>query len=92
MIMANRRTLEERIQEKDLHIQQLLGKAKRYQAQIRQLERMKKEEERKARTHKLIKLGGAVISVLDRDYVDADDFNNCSLILLFRLYNLAKKN
>ena len=73
MIMASKRTLDERIQEKDSMMQQLLDRAKQYEAQIKQLEKRKKEEERKARTHRLIVIGGVVASVLDRDFVDGDD-------------------
>ena len=71
--MAGKRTLDERIQEKDNLMQQLLTKAKQYEAQIRQLEKRKKEEERKARTHRLITIGGVVSSVLNRDFVEGDD-------------------
>ena len=73
MIMASKRTLDERIQEKDSMMQQLLDRAKQYEAQIKQLEKRKKEEERKARTHRLIVIGGVVASVLGRDFVDGDD-------------------
>ncbi len=73
IIMAGKRTLDERIQEKDNLMQQLLTKAKQYEAQIRQLEKRKKEEERKARTHRLIIIGGVVSSVLNRDFVEGDD-------------------
>ena len=71
--MASKRTLDERIQEKDIMMQQLLDRAKQYEAQIKQLEKRKKEEERKARTHRLIVIGGVVASVLGRDFVDGDD-------------------
>ena len=71
--MASKRTIDERIQEKDNMMQQLLTKAKQYEAQIRQLEKRKKEEERKARTHRLITIGGAVSAVLGRDFVEGDD-------------------
>ena len=71
--MAIKRTIDERIQEKDNMMQQLLTKAKQYEAQIRQLEKRKKEEERKARIHRLITIGGAVSAVLGRDFVEGDD-------------------
>ena len=70
--MASKRTIDERIQEKDNMMQQLLTKAKQYEVQIRQLEKRKKEEERKARTHRLITIGGVVSSVLGRDFVEGD--------------------
>ena len=73
IIMAGKRTLDERIQEKDNLMQQLLTKAKQYEAQIKQLEKRKKEEERRARTHRLITMGGVVSSVLNRDFVEGDD-------------------
>ena len=71
--MAGKRTLDERIQEKDNLMQQLLTKAKQYEAQIKQLEKRKKEEERRARTRRLITIGGVVSSVLGRDFVEGDD-------------------
>ena len=73
IIMASKRTLDERIQEKDNLMQQLLTKAKQYEAQIKQLEKRKKEEERRARTHRLITMGGVVSSVLNRDFIEGDD-------------------
>lgn len=71
--MASRRSLDERIHDKDVLMQQALSKVKEYEAQIRQLEKRKKEEERKARTHKLITMGGVVSSVLGRDFAEGDD-------------------
>ena len=71
--MAGRRSLDERIHDKDVLMQQALSKVKEYEAQIRQLEKRKKEEERKARTHRLITIGGVVSSVLGRDFVEGDD-------------------
>ena len=71
--MAGKRTLDERIQEKDNLMQQALSKVKEYEAQIKQLEKRKKEEERRARTHRLITIGGVVSSVLGRDFVEGDD-------------------
>ena len=73
MIMASKRTLEERIVIKDDEIQKLLDKANELKAQKRQLEQKKKMEERKARTHRLIVIGGAVASVLGRELVDGDE-------------------
>ena len=71
--MAGRRSLDERIHDKDVLMQQALSKVKEYEAQIRQLEKRKKEEERKARTHRLITIGGVVSFVLGRDFVEGDD-------------------
>ena len=58
------KTYEERIQEKDLRIENLAQELKRYEAQKKRLEKRKKEEERKIRTHRLIEIGAAVESVL----------------------------
>ena len=60
------KTYEERIQEKDLRFEKLAQELKRYEAQKKQLEKRKKEEERKIRTHRLIEIGAAVESVLGR--------------------------
>lgn len=57
------KTYEERIQEKDLRIEKLAQELKRYEEQ---LEKRRKEEERKIRTHRLIEIGAAVESVLGR--------------------------
>lgn len=73
IIMANKRSLDERIHDKDVLMQQALSKVKEYEAQIKQLEKRKKEEERRARTHRLITIGGVVGSVLGRDFVEGDD-------------------
>lgn len=60
------KTYEERIQEKDFRIEKLAQELKRYEAQKKQLEKRRKEEERKIRTHRLIEIGAAVESVLGR--------------------------
>ena len=60
------KTYEERIQEKDLRIEKLAQELKRYEAQKKHLEKRRKEEERKIRTHRLIEIGAAVESVLGR--------------------------
>ena len=60
------KTYEERIQEKDLRIEKLAQELKRYEAQKKQLEKRRNEEERKKRTHRLIEIGAAVESVLGR--------------------------
>lgn len=48
--MASKRSLEERIREKDKRMQKALEKAKQYEAQKRQLEQRQKEADRKAKT------------------------------------------
>ncbi len=69
----SKKTIDERIDIKDDEIQKLLERANQLKAQKRQLEQRKKAEERKARTHSLIVIGGVVASVLNRDFVDGDD-------------------
>lgn len=59
------RSLEERIQEKNLRAQKLIEQAKKTEAQVKQLEKCQQAEERKKRTHRLIQIGAAVESVLD---------------------------
>ena len=59
------RSLEERIQEKNLRAQKLIEQAKKAEAQVKQLEKRQQAEERKKRTHRLIQIGTAVESVLD---------------------------
>ena len=71
--MASKRSYEERIREKDERMQQLLLKAKQYEAQKKQLEKQQKEADRKARTHRLITIGGVVESVLGRTFTEGDD-------------------
>ena len=69
----SKKSIEERIDIKDDEIQKLLERASQLKAQKRQLEQRKKAEERKARTHRLITIGGVVSSVLNRDFVEGDD-------------------
>jgi len=45
------RSLEERIQEKNLRAQKLIEQAKKAEAQVKQLEKRQQAEERKKRTH-----------------------------------------
>ena len=70
--MSNKRSLDERIEEKLNKEQEYLQKAKQYSAQAKKLEQQKKAEERKIRTHRLIEIGGAVESVLGRPFADGD--------------------
>lgn len=67
-----RRTLDERIQSCTTKEEEMLEKLKQFQAQRKQLEKRKKEEERKIRTHRLIQIGGAVESVLGRPVTEED--------------------
>lgn len=79
--MASKKTLEERINEKNEQLQKALVTAKQYEAQVKQLERRRKEEERKKRTRRLIEIGGSVESVLGRAFEDGD---------IIRLMNFLK--
>lgn len=63
--MAEQRTIDERISE-------LKEKQKQLKAQEKKLRAQKSAEQRKIRTKHLIELGGAVLSVLDREYQDGD--------------------
>ncbi|WP_066630483.1 hypothetical protein [Clostridium magnum] len=57
------KTLEERIQEKNLRAQKLIEEAKKVEAQRKQLEKRQQAEERKKRTHRLIQIGAAQDSI-----------------------------
>lgn len=70
--MSSKRTYEERIREKDDRMQKAKEKAKQYEAQKKQLEKMQKAADRKARTKRLIEIGGAVESVLGRSFREDD--------------------
>ena len=60
------RSLEERALEKQKQLDKLLEKVKHYEAQIKQLDDRKKDEDRRRRTHRLIEIGATVESVLGR--------------------------
>ena len=80
--MSSKKSLEERISNKDDEIQKCIDKANELRAQKKQLEQRKKAEDQKARTHRLIVIGGVVGSVLGRELVDGDDI---------RLMNFLKR-
>ena len=61
--MANK-SLEEKIKNLELKEQQLQEQVKQAAAQRKQLLARQKEQERKARTHRIAKIGGAVESAL----------------------------
>ncbi|MBQ5934345.1 MAG: relaxasome subunit MobC [Lachnospiraceae bacterium] len=69
----SKKSFDERIGAKDSEIQKYLDKAKQMQAQKQQLERQKKEADRKARTKRLIEIGASVESVLGREFTDGDN-------------------
>ena len=58
------KSYEERMLQLEKREQESLEKAKQYAAQKRELEKRKKAEESKKRTHRLCQIGGAVESVL----------------------------
>ena len=58
------KSYEERLLQLEKPEQESLEKAKQYAAQKRELEKRKKAEESKKRTHRLCQIGGAVESVL----------------------------
>ena len=65
MFMArSTKSYEERLLQLEKREQESLEKAKQYAAQKRELEKRKKAEESKKRTHRLCQIGGAVESVL----------------------------
>ncbi len=57
-------SLDERVTDKKRQLDELLKKAKQYEAQLKRLESQKKEEDRKARAHRLIEVGASVESVI----------------------------
>ena len=77
----SKKSIEERINDKDAEMQKYLEKAKQIEEQKRILEKQKKEADRKARTKRLIKIGASVESVLGRDFKDGD---------IIRLMNFLK--
>ncbi len=60
----NRRTLEERLADKQRLLEAERQRLKEYEYQMRQLNAKKREEDRKARAHRLIEIGATVESVL----------------------------
>ena len=69
----SKKSIEERINDKDAEMQKYLEKAKQIEEQKRILEKQKKEADRKARTKRLIEIGASVESVLGRDFRDGDN-------------------
>lgn len=62
----SKRTLRERIDEKDDQIEKKLQELKQLQAQKKKLESRKRSDDEKARVHRLIEVGATVESVLGR--------------------------
>jgi len=67
-----KRSYEERIADLVEKEENALEKARYYKEQKRDLEKQKKEKDRKARDHRLIVIGGAVESVLGREIAEEE--------------------
>ncbi|MCR5222215.1 MAG: DUF3847 domain-containing protein [Lachnospiraceae bacterium] len=80
--MSSKRTIDERLIEKNEQLKKAMETAKQYQTQLRQLEKQKAQEDRKKRTKRLIEIGSAVESVLGRDFGEGD---------IVRLINFLRK-
>ena len=65
-----RRTLDERLAEKQRLLEAEREKLKAYEAQMRALTAKKRDEDRRARTHRLIQIGAAVESVLHQPFTE----------------------
>ena len=61
--MSDARPLSIRVEEKERQLKLAIEKAKQLEAQLKALESRKKEEERKARTHRLIEIGATLESI-----------------------------
>ena len=69
--MAEKRTYEERILEKQQQIERNEKRIEQYKAQVKRLKAKAKEEERKARTHKLI-VAGAELAALYNEVLEIE--------------------
>ena len=69
----SKKSIDERINAKDMEIQKAIEKANQLQAQKKLLEKQKKEADRKARTKRLIEIGASVESVLGREFRNGDN-------------------
>lgn len=67
------RTIETRIAEAEERFQKALEKAKKEEAQLKQLQARKSEQERKERTHMLIVCGAKIASVYGGHYLSSDE-------------------
>lgn len=68
----SQKSMEDRINEKNLKYEQAMEKAKQYQAQVKRLMQQQKAEERKKRNHILCQIGGVVEKVLERTLTEED--------------------
>lgn len=71
--MPSKKTYEERIAEMDSKAQAAFEKAKQYEAQRRNLEKRKKEEDRRKRNRLLVNVGLTVEGLLDRPLEEEDN-------------------
>ena len=69
----SKKSYEERIGEKDAEIRKAMEKVDQIKAQKKQLEKMQKESDRKARTRRLIIIGGIAEKALGREFKDGDE-------------------
>ena len=84
--MAAKRTLEERIADEERKETEAMERARQYAAKKKQLERQKREQDRKKRTKRLIECGAVAESVLGRPLVDGDATR------LMNFLNLQERN
>lgn len=69
----SKKSIEERIDAKDDELQKAMDKLNQIKEQKKALEKRKHEQERKARTHRLIVIGGIAEMVLGREFKDGDE-------------------
>lgn len=62
--MSSKRTIEERMTDKEKQLNEMLEKARAYSEQLKVLRAKKKDQERRERNHRLIEIGAACESVL----------------------------
>ncbi|MDO4189370.1 MAG: relaxasome subunit MobC [Lachnospiraceae bacterium] len=70
--IKKKKTLEEKIMEKDQEFQKYKEKARQAVAEKKRMEKEKKEKERKANTHRKIMIGGTVEKIIGRSLTDED--------------------
>jgi len=78
----SKKSFDERIDAKDSEIKKYREKAEQLMAQKKQLEKQKKDADRKARTRRLIVIGATVEKVLGREFRDDDDIRLASFLRL----------
>ena len=78
----SKKSFDERIDAKDSEIKKYREKAEQLMAQKKQLEKQKKDADRKARTRRLIVIGATVEKVLGREFKDDDDIRLANFLRL----------